>query len=156
MWKDKARLWNIATFLASGLFSALVSYGVTVISDDRRAVLDYRSRQFANFLDSTTQFNTFASAFSCDLMENKPSINTSRKELIENLNQQFAQIDRIETLVPKNSEQPLMSDYKDALSTMIDKVHNTDDTLKMRDFWSTASKLLVARKKLAPGLHGAI
>jgi hypothetical protein len=49
-----------------------------------------------------------------------------------------------------------MSDYKDALSTMIDKVHNTDDTLKMRDFWSTASKLLVARKKLAPGLHGAI
>jgi hypothetical protein len=84
---------NAGTVVVSVFFSAIVSsslsYYVTSKVNTDKARLDYKEKQISNFIDSTTQFNTFAAAFAYDLSEKKAVNDQSKKELVENLNQQF-------------------------------------------------------------------
>jgi hypothetical protein len=150
--------WSIGTVVASVAFSALVSsflsYEVTTRTNSDKVILDYKDKQIANFIDSTVQFNTFAAAFAYDLTETKAVNIQTQKELIENLNQQLVLSKQVEQLIKNKAS--LVSNYQTEIITMLDNVRATDDITKMSTFWSSASRLLVARNKLIPALRELI
>src|SRR5580704_1314421 len=105
---------NAGTVVVSVFFSAIVSsslsYYVTSKVNTDKARLDYKEKQISNFIDSTTQFNTFAAAFAYDLSEKKAVNDQSKKELVENLNQQFALVKQVEPFLSE-PERPLAEEY---------------------------------------------
>lgn len=150
--KEESPRWALAVgALLMLALSTLIQFGLS----ERGRVAEQRAEQVQALLDSMVQFQSFASAFSAEMFAEQRVSAETRSRLIENLNEQYARVRRIEPFLPPETKE-LAETYKHRLLEMATAVDNTEDILSMQDFWSSASDLLVARNRLNDSLQSTL
>lgn len=144
--------WFIAL---SFVLSTVVSIGVGKWTDGTKRVDDNRTQQIKALQDSMVQFQIFVSALSSEMFDKNKVSEATKNDLIKNLNEQFARSRMIEGVIP-NDERIYVSDYRYAITKMIDATRQIGTLGEMSEFWSTASKLLVARNRINAKLNSLI
>lgn len=136
--------WAIA---AGGICMAgltlLGSYAVESRIADQQA----RAEEIDLLRSSMVDFQVFASAFATEMLSENKVSTTTRSRLIENLNQQFALIRQLDDDVSQQAV-PELDNYKKTVLLMAEAVNKATDVLSMKDFWSTASNLTLAKNLL--------
>lgn len=141
------------------MFCAVIALALSVLINvhlqNIARVDQYRVQQIQVMFDSMVQFQTFAAAFAAEMNEDGKVKTETRSKLVENLNDQFGRIRIIQQSVQGIDEYALES-YRKKITKMVETVNDTKDTSSMREFWSAASDLLVARNKLNRELRSQI
>lgn len=130
--------------------SLIGQYYLGVVSRDSTA----RKQEISALIDSSLQFQVFAAAFATEMFQDKTVSAATRSRLIENLNNQFAQARNVQGIVPQDMQSDL-ENYRRKTLHMIDVANRTNDVMAMKDFYSAASNLTVAKNKLNSGLKTA-
>lgn len=149
--KDTPR-WSVAVgFVLSTLFSV----GLGMLTDNIKRQDDNRAQQARALQESMVQFQIFVSALSSEMFEKKSITSEARNNVIKNLNEQYARSKALESMVSAGDKQDLSS-YRDAITKMIDATRQVEKLTEMGDFWTAASRLLVARNKLDSRLKNMV
>ena len=150
---SKFKDWLVSTdtprwLIAAGfLASALVSLGASKFIEDQKRADDNRVQQIRSLQDSMVQFQVFASTITSEMFDNKTVSPEAKNNLIKNLNEQWAKTRILEELIYKEDSSQLES-YRSALTYLIDSTRRIDRLTEMSEFWTAASRLLVARNDL--------
>lgn len=133
----------------------MATLGGQYLLSEHGRVSQHRATQVQALLDSATQFQVFATAFSTEMFAENSVSTATRSRLLENLNDQIAKLRMIEPVAPLSAKQEL-EDYRVKVVEMTKVIARTNDILSMRDFWSRASDLTVARNTLNRKLQASI
>ncbi|RWG12332.1 MAG: hypothetical protein EOQ55_27135 [Mesorhizobium sp.] len=144
--------WVLA---GSAVLTILASAWVSYQAGEHSRHNAERSAQIQALLDSTREFQVYASAFSTEMFADRAVTTPTRSKLIENLNDQFSRLRAAEPIIPPDAK-PDAEAYKQKILTMTDAVNNTVDLMSMKNFWTAAGDLTDARKKLNAKLNTAI
>lgn len=145
------RGWSIFCAAVALILSVLINMHL----QNAARVDQYRVQQIQVMFDSMVQFQTFASAFAAEMNEDGKVKTETRSKLVQNLNDQFGRIRIIQQSV-RGVDDDALKAYREKVTKMVDAVNDTHDISSMRDFWSAASDLLVARNKLNQELKSQI
>ena len=135
--------------------SFVLSTGTSYFADNRKRGDDYRVAQIKSLTDSMTQFQIHAAALANLVIETKNAPQESRRAVLDNLNEQFAKLKQVRPLLPASAA-PQVDAYLNAILAMQEVVTSSDLYQRMGVFWTTASKLLVARNRLNEELHRSV
>ena len=94
-----------------------------------------------------TEFQTYAAAFVSAVLKKSTDLEKHRQRLKDNINSQYATADVFARSFNEETSQAV-AEFQDRLSTMRIAVDQVHDVLTMRNFWESASDLLVARNAL--------
>ena len=145
--------WVVITgFILSTLVVSSVNFGL----DYQKRVADARQSDVRTLISSMDQFQIHVAAFSAEIFETKQVSAAARKALVENLNDQFNKLKTVEPLV-RPSDKVVVDGYRAQLLAMRQEVSSTSpDIIAMNGFWSSVSRFVVARNKLAAALRSTL
>ncbi|TRC72050.1 hypothetical protein FJV83_31500 [Mesorhizobium sp. WSM4307] len=144
--------WILAITGAAALILTLVG---THLFEERLRVNDQRAQQIQRMIDSMVDFQMFAGAFTTEMFADKAVSTDTRSKLIENLNQQYARARSLEPLLDATAKREL-EDYKQSLLAMNAVAQQATDVMALKDFYSAAAKLTVAKNRLNPKLQAQL
>lgn len=118
-------------------------------------VYNNRAEQIRSLVDSMVEFQVFTTSFAYEMISDKKVKEETKKNLILNLNNQYAQLRLIKENIPKDSL-PIADIYQKKILYMIEVVQKTKDMQSMKEFWSSVNDLIHARNNLNTELQKTI
>jgi hypothetical protein len=158
---SRVKNWFLASetprwFVIVGFMVSLgLSFLISDVLNQRNVTAEQRSEQIRSFLDSMVQFQVFSAAFATELVDQGTATTETRARLAQNLNDQYARLRIISQILPDSSRDAATA-YGQRIIEMNDIVSKTKQFGDMKDYWSAASNLTVARNRLNTELQKAI
>lgn len=128
------------------LQSSLIAHQKT--QEERQSI----AAKMASIQQSAIEFQTYAGAFVSAILEERDDLEKHRRRLIGNIVHQDATV----SVFTESFDEPAskaVKEYRARLQEMQLAVHEARDVLTMKNFWETASDLLVSRGALLKELN---
>lgn len=149
--KDTPRYW----LLIGGVLTLLASIGGNTYTNRVNLQNIHRVERIDSLVNSMFDFQIYATAFSLEMAEERAVQLETQANLIENLNEQYNQLERVRSIVSPNAQREL-DNYRKLVLEMNEVTRETQTFMSMREFYGTASKLTKSRKKLHKTLKSEI